>query len=65
MSSGQWAFLVGLTVPGAAARYSGTTPFPGMLAASGYWQMNDTSLYLFGGYGWIGTAATWGMFMVY
>jgi hypothetical protein len=57
LSSGNWAFLNGYKGTGAVASTSGANAYPTGVANSGYWQVNDTYLYLFGGNGgWLSEA---------
>jgi hypothetical protein len=49
ISSGNWAFLSGSTQGDAVSNYTGLVS-PGAMVASGYWQINDSYLYVFGGY---------------
>jgi hypothetical protein len=42
--------MAGYQGEGAAAVFSGATLYPSELTNSGHWQINDTYLFLFGGY---------------
>jgi hypothetical protein len=49
LSSGFWALMGGNSGTNASAIFNGPTAYPPALQDSGYWQINQTYLYVFGG----------------